>query len=158
MKLLLKQKIWSWFDSFDIWNEKGEVVYRVKGHMACGHAFRVYDKYDREIAEIKQRMWSWTYKFDIIQNGKETGLVHKQFTWKPRFDIHFNNKEYDVVGNWMGWDYRLTSSNKLIAEIHKEIWNWTDTYSINVDEKDELTAVILVVAIDAIKCCQSSNN
>ncbi|MCQ2771756.1 MAG: LURP-one-related family protein [Bacilli bacterium] len=157
MKLLLKQKIWSWFDSFDIWDENGEVLYRVKGHMSWGHAFRVYDKNDNEVAEIKQRIWTWTYKFDIIQNGIETGMVHKQFTWlKPKFDINFNNKNYDVIGNWVGWDYSLSSGGKVVATIHKEIWNWADTYSINVDKSDELTAVILVVAIDAIKCCEAA--
>ncbi|MCQ2799047.1 MAG: hypothetical protein MJ220_04100 [Bacilli bacterium] len=159
MKLLLKQKFWSWFDSFDIRNESGEVEYLVKGQLAWGHAFKIFDKRGNEIAEVRQRLWSWSYRFDIIQNGIVVGEVHKQITWfKPKFDISFNSKVYDVDGNWMQWDYEIKTGGVLVADIHKEIWNWTDTYSINVNEKDALTSVILVVAIDAIKCVQQSAN
>ena len=31
MKLLFKQRFFSWFDSYDIYNEAGETVYTVKG-------------------------------------------------------------------------------------------------------------------------------
>ena len=31
MKLLFKQRFFSWFDSYDIYNEAGDVVYTVKG-------------------------------------------------------------------------------------------------------------------------------
>ncbi len=30
MKLLFKQRFFSWFDSYDIYNESGETVYTVK--------------------------------------------------------------------------------------------------------------------------------
>ena len=40
-----------------------------------------------------------------------------------------------------------------VAEISKEIWNWTDTYTIDVtDPQDALYALMLVLAIDAEKC------
>lgn len=157
MKLLLKQKFFSWFDSFDIWDEDGQVVYKVRGELAWGHAFRVFDKNDNEIVEIRQKIWSWSYRFDILRSGVAIGQVHKQITFfKPKFDIQLNGRSYDVDGNWYRWDYDILENGKQIADIHKEIWNFTDTYSINVDEKDELTAVILVVAIDAIKCSQQS--
>ena len=31
MKLLFKQRVFSWFDSYDIYNEAGDAVYEVKG-------------------------------------------------------------------------------------------------------------------------------
>lgn len=31
MKLLFKQRMFSWFDSYDIYNEAGDAVYEVKG-------------------------------------------------------------------------------------------------------------------------------
>lgn len=34
MQLLFKQRMFSWFDSYDIYNEAGEVVYVVKGQLA----------------------------------------------------------------------------------------------------------------------------
>ena len=43
-----------------------------------------------------------------------------------------------------------------VAEISKELFNWTDTYSINVyDPADALCALMLVLAIDAEKCSRN---
>ena len=36
MKLLFKQRFFSWFDSYDIYNEAGETVYVVKGQLSWG--------------------------------------------------------------------------------------------------------------------------
>ena len=38
MKLLFKQRFFSWFDSYDIFNEAGETVYSVEGQLAWGIA------------------------------------------------------------------------------------------------------------------------
>jgi len=40
-----------------------------------------------------------------------------------------------------------------VAYVSKEIWNWTDTYTIDVASPDDaLYALMLVLAIDAEKC------
>jgi uncharacterized protein YxjI len=40
-----------------------------------------------------------------------------------------------------------------VATVCKELFNWTDTYSIDVeDPRDALYALMLVLAIDAEKC------
>lgn len=36
MKLLFKQRLFSWFDSYDIYNEAGETVYTDKGSAFMG--------------------------------------------------------------------------------------------------------------------------
>ena len=45
MKLLFKQRIFSWLDSYDIYDEKGETVYTVKGQLSFGHKLFIYNKY-----------------------------------------------------------------------------------------------------------------
>lgn len=42
MKLLFKQRIFSWLDSYDIYNEQGERVYTVKGELAWGHCLKLW--------------------------------------------------------------------------------------------------------------------
>ena len=37
MKLLFKQRFFSWFDSYDIYDENGDTVYTVEGQLAWGH-------------------------------------------------------------------------------------------------------------------------
>ena len=43
MKLIFKQRFFSWFDSYDIYSESGETVYTVKGQLAWGHCLKIYD-------------------------------------------------------------------------------------------------------------------
>ena len=41
MKLLFKQRLFSWFDSYDIYDEAGNTVYVVKGQFSWGHKCRL---------------------------------------------------------------------------------------------------------------------
>ena len=56
MKLLFKQRIFSWLDSYDIYDEKGETVYTVKGQLSFGHKLFIYNKYDEHIGTIKEEI------------------------------------------------------------------------------------------------------
>ena len=49
MKLLFKQRFFSWFDSYDIYNEAGQTVYTVRGQLSWGHCLKIYDAHGREI-------------------------------------------------------------------------------------------------------------
>ena len=42
MKLLFRQRIFSWLDSYDIFDENGETVYTVKGQLSFGHKLFIY--------------------------------------------------------------------------------------------------------------------
>lgn len=76
--------------------------------------------------------------------------------FKPRYNIDFNG--WSVEGNFMEWDYTVcSSSGDEVAVVSKEIWNWTDTYSITVgDPGNAVSVLMLVLAIDAEKCSRNS--
>jgi uncharacterized protein YxjI len=59
-----------------------------------------------------------------------------------------------VEGDFFEWDYSiLNAAGKRVAEVSKELWNFTDTYTIDVaDPQDAVYALMLVLAIDAEKC------
>ena len=40
MRLLFKQRFFSWFDSYDIYDEDGNTVFTVEGKLAWGHSER----------------------------------------------------------------------------------------------------------------------
>ena len=66
--------------------------------------------------------------------------------------IEYNG--WQVEGNWLEWNYAIMNgAGYQVASVSKEIWNWTDTYVIDVpDPRDALCALMLVLAIDAEKC------
>ena len=153
MKLLFKQRFFSWFDSYDIYNEAGEVVYTVKGQLAWGHCLKIYDARGMEIGTVKERVLTWLPKFEMYLGDRYIGCISKEFTFlRPKFNIDCNG--WQVDGDWFEWDYEiLNSAGRTVANVSKELWNWTDTYVFDVrDPLDALCALMLVLAIDAEKC------
>ena len=43
MRLLFKQRFFSWFDSYDIYDEAGNVAYTVEGKLSWGHCLHILD-------------------------------------------------------------------------------------------------------------------
>ena len=153
MKLLIKQRVFSWSDSYDIYDENGNKKYFVKAEFwSLGHRLHVYDVYDREIGMIKQRLFSFMPIFDIEVDGKVLGSIQKKFTFfKPRYEIDFNG--WRVEGNFMGWDDDVYAGCSAVIHISKELFQWGDTYVIDFDRaEDELMGLMLVIAIDAANC------
>lgn len=157
MKLLFKQRFFSWLDSYDIFNEAGETVYTVKGQLAWGHCLKIFDSQNREIGTVKEKVLTWLPKFEMYIGQQYIGCIQKEFTFfRPKFHIDCNG--WNVDGDWLEWEYTISGNNgQRIASVSKELWNWTDTYLIDiVNPEDALCALMLVLAIDAEKC--SKNN
>ena len=153
MKLLFKQRLFSWFDSYDIYDENGQTVYTVQGQLAWGHCLKIYAARGVEIGTVKQRILTFLPKFEMYLGDRYIGCISKEFTFFfPKYHIDCNG--WQVEGDMFEWDYQiLSSSGKPIANITKELFNWTDTYVIDVhDPQDALCALMLVLAIDAEKC------
>ena len=153
MKLLFKQRFFSWFDSYDIFDEAGNTVYTVKGQLAWGHCLKIFDAQGYEVATVKERILTWLPKFEMYYGNRYVGCISRELSiFKPRYNIDFNG--WRVIGNFLEWDYNIINSKGFkIATISKEIFNWTDTYCIDIyDQIDVLNALLLVIAIDAEKC------
>ena len=152
MKLLFKQRLFSWFDSYDIYDENMQTVFTVQGKLAWGHLLEIYDRNYNHAATLKERVLTFLPKFEIYIGGQMIGEVKKEFTlFKPSFSLSCNN--WQVDGDFWEWDYKITSNGKMIATIEKQLFNWTDTYVIDVfHPQDSLLALMVVLAIDAVKC------
>jgi len=153
MKLLFKQRFFSWFDSYDIYDEAGNTVYVVKGELAWGHLLRIYDASGNELGYIKEKILTWLPEFEMYVKDSYAGCISKEFAFfKHKYNIDLNG--WQIEGDWFEWDYTITGpSGDIVAAVSKELWNFTDTYTIDVaDPKDSLCALMLVLAIDAEKC------
>lgn len=156
MKLWFKQRFFSWFDSYDIYNEAGETVYTVKGQFAWGHLLKIYDADGREVGTVREKVITWLPKFEMYLGEQYVGCISKEFTlFSHKYNMDYNG--WHIDGDWLGWDYSVVeSTGRIVAQISKELWNWTDTYVIDVHEQaDALCALMLVLAIDAEKCSRS---
>ncbi len=153
MKLLFKQRFFTWFDSYDIYREDGSTAYVVKGQLSWGHCLKIFDPAGEELGMVKQRVLTFMPKFELYLGDRYIGCISKEFTlFSNHYNIDCNG--WHVEGDWLGWDYSIVDgSGETVATISKELFNWTDTYSIEVERpEDALSALMVVLAIDAEKC------
>ncbi|MBO6061915.1 MAG: hypothetical protein J6P98_07375, partial [Clostridia bacterium] len=106
------------------------------------------------LGTVKERVFSLTPTFEIYVGGGLVGSIRREFLsiFRPRYEFDFNG--WSAEGDFMQWDYVVKNSDgSVAAQISKEIFHWTDHYSIDVrDPNDALCALMFVLAVDAEKC------
>ena len=153
MKLYFKQRFFSWFDSYDIYLEDGSTFYTVEGQLSWGHCLHILDDAGRHIATVKEQVLTLLPRFDFYIGDERVGTLKREFTFlSPAYDLDCCG--WRVTGNWLEWNYQiLRRDGSTAAVIRKELFHWTDTYTIETEyDEDALCALMVVLAIDADKC------
>jgi uncharacterized protein YxjI len=153
MKLLIKQRVFAWTDSYDVYDEWENPIYFVKAEfLTLGHQIHVYDQAGQEVGSIHQRLLHLLPTFEILLHGQYLGQVRKEFSlFRPRYTVECSG--WDVQGNLLGWDYDVLQGPHLAAHISKEFFRWGDTYVVDVPNPDDHQLVLLLaIAIDAENC------
>ena len=153
MKLLFKQRLFSWFDSYDIYDEAGNTVYTVKGRLSWGHCLEIFDARGEYLGAVKEEVLTLLPRFAIYLGDTYAGQIKREFTLlRPSYTLDVNG--WQVEGDFLQWDYRVvTSSGMEVMNASKQLFQWTDTYIIDVlRPEDALVSLMIVLAIDAAKC------
>ena len=156
MKLLFRQRFFSWFDSYDIYNENGDTLYTVEGQFSWGHCLHILDRNGTHVATVQEKVFRLLPKFELYIGDNLIGCIEKEFTFfKPSYNIDFNG--WRVEGEIFEWDYNIINpQEEIVAVITKELFRFTDTYVIEVKNSgDALYALMLTLAIDAEKCSRN---
>ena len=154
MQMLVKQRVFSWTDSYDVYDESGRPRYFVKAEFfVLGHQIHVYEKETgREVGSIHQKLFAWMPTFEIVIDGRVRGTVRKKFTFfSENYEVDYRG--WNVEGDFLGWDYRVMQGNTEVMSISKELFRWGDTYSLRYSNPAyEMPGLLLVIAIDAANC------
>ena len=153
MKLLFRQRIFSWFDSYDIYDENGNTVFVVKGQLAWGHCLKICDPQGHELGLVKEKIITLLPKFELYEGGRYIGRISKKLSlFSPKFSIDFNG--WTVEGNFLEWDYTiLDARGNRVATIGKELFHLSDTYVLDIaDPGDALHVLMFARAMDAENC------
>lgn len=153
MRLLIKQRVFSWTDTYDVYDENEQAKYFVKAEfLTLGHQIHVYDRNRNEVGAIYQKLLTFLPAFEVEMEGSPVGTIQKRFTlFSPKYEIDYCG--WRVEGDFMGWDYDVYDGCSVTAHISKQLFRWGDTYVIDFDRpEDELLCLLLVIAIDAANC------
>lgn len=155
MKLLFKQRAFTWFDSYDIFDEAGNTVYTVQGRLAWGHKLEISDAAGNYLGQVRQEVLTFRPRFSLFIGENCVGQLRKEFAlFKPIFTLDCNG--WEIEGNFWEWDYRVTEGSRIVMTVSKELFHWTDTYQMDIaDPRDALLCLMIVLAIDAEKCSRN---
>lgn len=155
MKLLFKQRAFTWFDSYDIFDEAENTVYTVQGRLAWGHRLEISDAAGNYLGQVRQEVLTFRPRFSLFIGENCVGQLQKEFAlFKPVFTLDCNG--WEIEGNFWEWDYRVTEGSRIVMTVSKELFHWTDTYQMDIaDPRDALLCLMIVLAIDAEKCSRN---
>ena len=157
MKLYIKQKVFSFGDKFNIYDESGNERYYVEGEVfTFGKKLHLCSLGGEELAYIEQKLLTFLPKYSIYINENEIAEVVKEFTFFHNV-YSVNGLGWRVEGNFLDHDYTVESEGRTIASVTKEWFTFGDAYEINIAEGiDPIPALAVVLVIDA--CIEAANN
>ena len=94
MKLLFRQRFFSWFDSYDIYDENENTVYTVKGQLSWGHCLKIYDVAGREVGTVKERVFTFHQGFLNYFDRSGSAFISARRKYKENhidFEIRFDS-------------------------------------------------------------------
>ena len=157
MRLCIKQRVFAWTDTYDVYDDSGETRYYVESEfLALGHQIHVYDKRSgQEVGAIHQKLFTFLPEFEIVIGGQTVGTIRKEFSFfTPKYFVDFRG--WTVEGDMLHWDYEVKSFDRTVITIQREWLTWGDTYTLNYDYvRDEIPGLLLVIAIDAVNCSKN---
>ena len=157
---LVKQKFRLGGERFDIKDERGVVNYQVEGSFfQIPKTFTIYDAYGEQVSEISKEFFTLLPRFTIqLRNGSNVVIRKKLTFFRDKYE--FDNLGLRIEGNIWDLNFKLLDDrDQLVAEIRKEIFHLTSTYTVTVYEDSYADLVIsLCVAIDYVEMLESQSN
>ena len=105
--MLFKQRLFSWFDSYDIYAQDGSTLFTVRGELSWGHCLRIYTRDGRYAGTVREKILTFLPRFELFAGENSIGFLKREFTlFRPAYVLEANG--WRITGNFMQWDYTVT--------------------------------------------------
>ena len=159
-RFLVKQKFRLGGERFDIKDELGNIAYQVEGSFfKLPKTFTIYDAEGEQVSEISKEMVTFMPHFEIQLSNGDSFYIRKKLTFF-RDKYEFDNLGLCIEGNVWDLNFKLLNDrDQVIAEITKELFRLTSTYTVTVYDESYADLVIsLCVAIDYVEMRERDKN
>ena len=161
MKYQLKEKVWSWTDTYRILDAAGHEVLSVHGKFfSWGKDLTVLDSCGMEVARIKQKLLTLLPRFQLFRDGQMFAEIVKEFSWfKAKFTLDVPGpNDYEISGDFWDYEYKFRRRGRIVATVSKAFWSWGDTYGVDIlDGEDDISILCTAVVIDLV-CHEDKNH
>ncbi len=150
----IKEKFWSWGNTFTITDSQGDDQFVVAGQaFSWGDKLSFQDMQGTELAFIKQKLMSFMPSYEILVNGSVFAEVNKEFSWLQQnftLDVPGPN-DYEINGSFWQHEFTFKRSGRQVASVSKTYWDWTDSYGVDiVDGEDDVSILCACIVIDQV--------
>jgi len=153
MRYLIRQKIFSFRDSFTIKNEFNEDCFKVTGKiLSFGNKLHLTDLQGNELYYIEQRLFRFLPEYTIYRNGNPVATVKKNFTlFRPSFNINSVYGDLNIDGNFFAYDFTIFKNGSPVAIVSKEWFAFSDTYGVSISDGEDAAFILaLVIVLDQV--------
>ena len=157
---LVKQKFRLGGERFDIKDDRGNIDYQVEGSFfQIPKSFTIYDAQGQTVSQISKIFLTFLPRFEIKLSDGTSFYIRKKLTFF-RDQYEFDDLGLRIEGNIWDLNFKLLDDrDQLVAEIKKEIFHLTSTYTVTVLEDSYADLVIsLCVAIDYVEMLESQSH
>jgi uncharacterized protein YxjI len=145
----MKEKIFSFRDSYKIYNADDNVAYYAKARFSFKGSVDFYNgETEEKIFTLKKKIFSIMPKYYLFDSSNQLiATIKKHFAFfKHNVTIESSMGNLDLTGNYMAYDFFITKDDKEIVDVHKKIFSFGDAYEILIDE-DEHEAFLLAMVL-----------
>jgi uncharacterized protein YxjI len=158
MQYVVRQKVFSLGDGFRIKDAAGNDQFVVKSQLlSFGKKLRIFDLAGNELCYIEQQVFRFMPEYDIYIAGQHIANVKKKFAFfRNDFDITCPGAQYVVEGDFWAHEFGISTGGQQVARISKAFFSFTDTYGVEVDDRqDQVALLALAIVIDMV--CHDHN-
>lgn len=152
MKFYIKQRLFSWNDSFSVYDSMENELFTVEGALfSFGKKLTICDRNGSELYRIEQELFRFRPRYHIVKNGEIVATVVKEFSlFTPFYTVE--GPGWEIQGDFFDHDYDITDAGRLVASVQKQWFTWGDTYEVSVDERvcDPVATLAVAIIIDCV--------
>ena len=156
MRYVMKQKLFCFGDDFRIQDGQGNDAYFVDGKAftLLREKLSFQDMAGHELAFIRSRILALRKTYEILRDGNIAAVVSKDlFTlFRCSFTVDVPGPDdLEAKGSFLDHEYTFTRGGRVVAEVSKRWFSWSDTYGVDVaDGEDAVLILASSVVIDMI--------
>ena len=146
-----QRKVFPFLQPVEVWDEQGNVRYRLKSKCTVGYQLHLLTPYDEEVASIRQKLLTIAPKFIVKVNNKEL-MVSLKATLKGHRYCVVSDLNWKADGFLEYRTYQITAEDQLIAQVRK--------VEFSKGHKDALYEMLKKIAhvplreLDQGNCCE----
>jgi uncharacterized protein YxjI len=153
MRYEISQKLLRLGEDSEIFDENGDLVYRVDGKVfSLRNLLVIRDRDWNEVARVERKILALTPTYEITIHGRPAGEVRKQILtlFRDRFTIDIPGpQDLEMSGDILKHEFAIRQGDQNVAIVSKRWIALTDTYGVDIAPgHDELFLLTCVLALD----------